>query len=115
MHNTLHIRISGNRGAGKTQLLREIGAHLQSLGLDVTATDEGCHMPLSPIGATINEFEPRRVVIEAGVRRAPRFNDGGFRELVTTLRDVANTYAGTGQLRARIARALREAEARAGA
>lgn len=108
MTKHIHIRISGARGAGKTELLREIGVHLQSRGLSVTCFDEGYTHPLDGV-ELLSEYEPRPVVIEAETARASRLNDGEFRHLVTALRTVANQYAGTEQLREQIALALRAA------
>lgn len=38
-HTSIHIEISGTVGAGKSELLRIIGAHLQSLGFNVAGVD----------------------------------------------------------------------------
>lgn len=38
-HPSIHIEISGTVGAGKTELLLIIGAHLQSLGFNVAGVD----------------------------------------------------------------------------
>lgn len=44
-HPSIHIEISGTVGAGKTELLHIIGAHLQSIGFNVAGVDGDLQRP----------------------------------------------------------------------
>lgn len=55
-HKSIHIEISGTVGAGKTELLRIIGAHLQFLGFNVAAVDGDLQRP-DGVTAKYESFE----------------------------------------------------------
>jgi nitrogenase subunit NifH len=62
MNNDLKITISGQEGAGKSELMFNIASHLKSLGHNVTCF-EGDEFPVAPFSILRGERQPRNISI----------------------------------------------------
>ena len=102
MNKSIHIKISGIAGAGRSELLILIGGHLQSLGHRVVAIDDTDHPIVEPLMSleALLDKQPRNVLIttrELRGKKLPKHFAGEHTLPKATVRRIARRLMGAEQ------------------